>query len=508
MTMDQNQIHSFGPYTLHPHQIAGIRWMKQREEDPHCRGGLLCDEMGLGKTITTIGLMVNVPAPLTLILCPIAVLSQWSAHLEASGFAVFTLHTTKPKWLYRGGTATYGVVRIANYEKVSSRREAFQTSTYSRVILDEAHTLRNNTNRGHMDVRRISRTVTWCLTGTPVVNSASDCSSLFALVNGKSSSSKDTLVSWMNRYALCRTTAMIQDSLPSMYPTPKIHTHSLPFVSEQEATFYRGVQGILEEQYQRLMERDNHNLVERFLLLLRLRQLSAHPQVYIQAKRKSDDLYPRPDWKDDSTKTNQIISILEKETKACGFVIFCNFIEEMNILTERLRNVPCVNRVLQYHGQLSQSQRTECIERSKVLTSYESVRKQFPSFSDMILSKAEATSLPVLPLDCHGIIDGFLGNKGQHTVLLMQIQCGGTGLNLQHMNRVIFTTPWWTAAIMDQAVGRVLRLGQTDTVEIHRIALQEELETSINIDRLMYERVEIKRTLCQMMLDAADHRVA
>jgi superfamily II DNA or RNA helicase len=108
---------------------------------------------------------------------------------------------------------------------------------------------------------------------------------------------------------------------------------------------------------------------------------------------------------------------------------------------------------------------------------------------------------PQLPMDCIGLISKFVGP--QHTILLAQIQCAGTGLNLQHMDRVIFLSPWWTAALMDQAAGRVLRLGQKNPVDIHYVWLKEEMESSLNIDDYMNSRVEHKRKLCKQLLAAA-----
>ena len=101
-----------------------------------------------------------------------------------------------------------------------------------------------------------------------------------------------------------------------------------------------------------------------------------------------------------------------------------------------------------------------------------------------------------------------MGFKGPaHTVLLAQIQCAGTVLNLQHFDRVIFTTPWWTAALMDQAAGRVLRLGQRKQVVIHHIHLEEEGNVSLNIDDFINEKVEEKRELCQRLLEVANRHV-
>jgi uncharacterized membrane protein len=60
---------------------------------------------------------------------------------------------------------------------------------------------------------------------------------------------------------------------------------------------------------------------------------------------------------------------------------------------------------------------------------------------------------------------------------------------------------------MDQAVGRVVRLGQKEQVHIHHISLKEEEEMSINIDDYINERVETKRELCTQLLAAAKHTV-
>jgi SNF2 family DNA or RNA helicase len=123
-----------------------------------------------------------------------------------------------------------------------------------------------------------------------------------------------------------------------------------------------------------------------------------------------------------------------------------------------------------------------------------------PSFGSYILDKAE--HLPLLPQDIHNhVIHPYLGSG--HVVLLAQIQTAGTGLNLQFMDRIIFTSSWWTAALMDQAVGRIVRLGQKKQVHVHHLTLKE--DEAINIDEYINERVEVKRDLCTELLAAANH---
>ena len=97
---------------------------------------------------------------------------------------------------------------------------------------------------------------------------------------------------------------------------------------------------------------------------------------------------------------------------------------------------------------------------------------------------------------------------GERTVMLVQINSGGTGLNLQFMNRVIFMSPWWTAALMDQAVGRVVRFGQEKPTFVYHVQLKQEDEgTVMNIDRFMYKKTEEKRVLCQTVLNIANRTV-
>jgi hypothetical protein len=91
------------------------------------------------------------------------------------------------------------------------------------------------------------------------------------------------------------------------------------------------------------------------------------------------------------------------------------------------------------------------------------------------------------------------------TIFLVQIHAGGTGLNLQFMNNVIFMSPWWTAALMDQAVARVVRYGQTKPVVVHHIHLEGEMTGLKNIDRVMYSTAEGKRATCQRAISMANN---
>jgi SNF2 family DNA or RNA helicase len=497
-----------GSYILFPHQIAAIEWMHEREKDDVVRGGFLCDEMGLGKTITTVGFMHLHPVNCTLILTPLAVCHQWVNSIRsASASPIYILK--KQSWCLVSATSEKEVTAsttkffIANYDKLISSEAAFQMQ-FDRVICDEAHVLRNYESKKVQRLKTLDANRYWMLTGTPIVNRDADLASLMHIlcrtINPEGFKSMKTLKGWMQDYALSRSVNLLRQELPNIFPKePIVKQHRIEFTTEEEALFYRGMQNRIAAQLMYLMAHDNTNTLAFLTLLLRLRQISVHPQVYIASKKRSGAGYGRDDWQGSSSKIDYISKILMEEDSSQGVVIFCNFKEEMDVLRDHLRTLPCVGKVLMYHGGLSDSQRVDVVAESEKIVN--NTHSHTLHALQTILDKAAPTRpLPEVLLQ-H--IHGFMGI--QHTVMLVQIQCGGTGLNLQHMSSVIFTTPWWTAALMDQAAGRVLRIGQTKQVVIHHIHLSEEDTVSLNIDNYINGKVELKRELCRNLLEAANH---
>jgi hypothetical protein len=57
---------------------------------------------------------------------------------------------------------------------------------------------------------------------------------------------------------------------------------------------------------------------------------------------------------------------------------------------------------------------------------------------------------------------------------------------------------------MDQAVGRAVRIGQENQVEVYHLRLlEEENATLMNIDKRMMRKVKEKRALCKWFLENA-----
>jgi SNF2 family DNA or RNA helicase len=446
-------------FSYKTHQIDGVEWMLKRE-DSDFPGGLLCDEMGLGKTMEVLGLAKNSKKHNTLILCPKAVIMQWCVAAEKSSFNVFRL---EPQGWQMTGAYHSGqpFIFVTNYEKL--QKKTFFERSWDRVVLDEAHRAKRKRGLIWTSVKAMERKATWCVTATPVVNDLVDIRNLFQLIG------YDPIELTNHAYLLEKVVpeACLHRSMEEMRPiitelpaAPLIQKERLEFATSEEADFYRGIQGKILRRWKAL---ESDITPFKLSLINRLRQISLHPQVYINARRKASVFYDRKDWEGSSTKFSALRAKLEDPHVApARWIVFCQFHDEIDILSAYLEKSKNIDLVQHYDGRLTDTEKEEVLETTKT------------------------------PL------------TDKHQVLLLQLQSGGVGLNLQHFTKIVFLSPWWTAALMDQAVGRAVRIGQAEVVEVTMLVLkEEEVEDRINIDKLMLDKVDMKRGVLQKLFTGA-----
>ncbi|KAF8512668.1 SNF2 family N-terminal domain-containing protein [Hysterangium stoloniferum] len=70
-------------------------------------------------------------------------------------------------------------------------------------------------------------------------------------------------------------------------------------------------------------------------------------------------------------------------------------------------------------------------------------------------------------------------SRGKARIMLMSLKCGGVGLNLTRANRVISIDLGWSFAVENQAFDRVHRLGQTRSVTVQRLVIEDTVESRI-----------------------------
>ena len=175
---------------LRPYQLDGVRWLHLLAANG--LGGILADEMGLGKTLQALAYLSAQKAEAAgkkpacapaLVVCPTSLVENWRR--EAARFTpeLRTLAIDGPS---RGKLlAQIGDVDLAITSYALLRRDLdhYVTHTFSTVILDEAHHIKNPDSQvaqAACELRSVHRFV---LTGTPMENSVRDLWSImrFAL---------------------------------------------------------------------------------------------------------------------------------------------------------------------------------------------------------------------------------------------------------------------------------------------------------------------------------------
>ena len=503
-------------FSYFEHQEVGIRWMLDKETNgivvsnrdksvkTTVRGGLQCDDMGLGKTIQITATILNNKLPKTLIVAPLAMIDTWSDVCKKAGFNVYEIQHKEwtcmtdacaiPKHLMKMRPAIY----ITNYEKIPHCPSLFKHG-YDRIVLDEAHKIRNGDGELAMYCRSLVAPIRWAVTGTPLVNAKSDLVSLLAFVGVPYSPlwrydrSYDDI---LPQLVIHRSLNSLRSVIKGAPPVPEIITKILPFATPEEEEFYTGIQGVNEAMALKYAK-DILSSTEKFKFLLRLRQLSVHPQVYINAMRRESRYYAHDDWELPCTKVKEVMSIIEEDCADADanadananadihkYIIFCQFNEEAALIRESLlRSTHIINgsrsslsarglvedeNILFYNGSMTQKERAAVLLHSKQST--------------------------------------------ETTVMIIQLQAGGVGLNLQEYDRIIFMSPWWTSALMDQAIARAVRMGQKKVVKVFHLLLAVEQSATYNIDKIMNDKAEEKRYMLQKIFtmceaantDAAD----
>ena len=68
----------------------------------------------------------------------------------------------------------------------------------------------------------------------------------------------------------------------------------------------------------------------------------------------------------------------------------------------------------------------------------------------------------------------------QGSVLLISMKAGGVGVNLVAASSVFIVDPWWNAAVEDQCINRIHRIGQTaPVVRVRKFVVQDSVEERI-----------------------------
>uniref|UniRef100_A0A0W0GE17 Uncharacterized protein n=1 Tax=Moniliophthora roreri TaxID=221103 RepID=A0A0W0GE17_MONRR len=186
---------------LLPFQLESLYWMRKQEEGVW-HGGMLADEMGMGKTIQIIALLVSDRKKPNLVVAPTVAIMQWRNEIEAHtdpNLKVLVWHGAsresdiKELKKYDVVLTTYAVLESAFRKqqsgfkrsgKIIKEKSPVHQIQWNRIILDEAHNIKErstNTAKAAFELQADRR---WCLSGTPLQNRVGELYSLVRFLGG------------------------------------------------------------------------------------------------------------------------------------------------------------------------------------------------------------------------------------------------------------------------------------------------------------------------------------
>ncbi len=438
---------------LRPYQRRGLAWMSDLCDIG--LGGCLADDMGLGKTIQLLSLHAK-RGGATLVVCPTSLVANWEREAKRflPGTIVHRFHGSSRSL----GTVEPGDLVITTYGVVRTDVDTLATVAWDLVVADEAQHAKNPRSRTAKALRQLPGRARIALTGTPVENRLSELWSILdwavpGLLGPLETFRRNTatpiekdgdpeatarLASIVSPFLLRRkkTDPGIAPELP-----PKNERDVVVPLTDEQVSLYRAT---TEEVLADLKDNEGlarHGIVLR--LLTALKQITNHPAQFLG---ETEPLEGR------SGKLAAFDGLIDLAmSNGEQTLVFSQYVAMGELLETHLAKRGVKAAML--HGGLSLNKRQELVDRF------------------------QAGTLPVL---------------------ILSLKAGGTGLNLTAATHVIHYDRWWNPAVEDQATDRAYRIGQTQTVSVHRLVTEGTVE-----DRVA-ELLRAKRALADKVVGGGE----
>lgn len=516
-------------------------------ERPHaqetCQGGILADEMGLGKTVTLAALLHANPPPeaavahhkrtktassaqgKTLIVVPLSLLEQWQVEVKTHCPQLNCVSYYGASRHFKPSAditlTTYGIVASEH----SSSGPLFKTSWF-RLVLDEGHAIRNGqtaTAKACMQLKALHK---WVLTGTPILNSLEDLSSLLKLLD----CDKGAIANLMHRKELAVIRKMLRPIL--LRRTKQSHLTSgaplivLPLLeievrkvdlTDLERSQYDKLKASCHAAFQAM---ESTGVLKRcfatlFEMVLRLRQSCDHYSLLQSACTSAEhiDAFVAKTLEDPLSPfaaelTEKLKSGIELDCPVClgpaedALLPPCGHLMCRPCAYHQIEsngNCPLCKRKLKVADlktaprRIRSSLGRELRPSSKVTAVLHELQRssdQYVVFSqwlgmlDILESALQEAQHTFVRLDGTMSLSQresalLQFRKGGIKVLLVSIGAGGTGLSLACAHRVILLEPLWSDAQEKQAIERLHRIGQTSPVSAVRLIVSNSIEEQI-----------------------------
>ncbi|KAK1851073.1 DNA repair protein rad5 [Colletotrichum chrysophilum] len=439
-------------------------------------------------------------------------ISRRTSHFEPKAFEMKVFHgPSRPQGPDALKSANIVLTTYATIVSEGKGKKVLQRLSWFRIVLDEAHWIRNVASKQLQSVANLSARNRWCLIGTPIQNKLDDIAALAAFLQLRPFPTKNSfqkgvldplsqggkdfskpLRSWLRAICIRRTEILLE------LPDSTEETIQVA-MSQEEKQLY--------EQFLRQSKRDIDGVVSKgksikkynilFTAILRMRMLC------------NSGTFSKP-------ATSQK-HLGDKQAKETGCEQCANFNDEdAALLLTTFQFCPDCGRSLQIASPGSNlgssrgsnsplpgyspapsdilsfstghsSKLSAVIERIRAsgFASKHIVFSYWTSTLDLLSSLLDNAAMTYVQVDGRTSYTERSRRLEQFRmtddtpVLLMSIETGALGLNLTAANYVHIVEPQWNPSIEEQAIARALRMGQTRNVSVLRYVVQGSVEQNV-----------------------------
>lgn len=409
---------------------------------------LLADEVGLGKTIEAGIIIAEYLArgmvQSLLVLTPASLVSQWQLELSDK-FNIATITTDNRNLqqpINEFWTNNPRIIASLNTAKSAKHYSHVTSRTWDLVVIDEAHHLKNRTTLNWKLVNALNKRFILMLTATPVQNSLVELFNLLTLLkpgllqteaafkkeyvdsrNGRVPKNQEKLRSLMREVMVRNTRALVDVKLPKRFATTITVT---PSAGE-------------EKLYQDLSEylRSSESKLDRLSRTNLLMRAGSSPNALAESLKQLTLRLPDEELKSLARRA----SLVKQVEKAKALV-------EMLLLSR---------------------------QKTLVFTTHKAT-------STYLAKTLQAANIPFAEFTGGMSLkqkDAAIASFRDTVSVLLASETGGEGRNIQFANAIVNYDLPWNPMKIEQRIGRIHRIGQTQDVFIFNFCLKGSIEEYI-----------------------------
>jgi len=437
-----------------PHQIDTARKVLHE-----MRGrAILADEVGLGKTIEA-GLilkeyLIRGLVSKVLILVPASLVLQWVRELNSK----FDIPAIAQRKAYSWNNDI--VVASMDTAKREPHRAMLLNSEFDLIIVDEAHKLKNKKTGNYQFINELRKKYCLLLTATPVQNDMSELYNLITLLKpGQLGGEGDYAANFVADRRIPKNEAKLQEALSQVMIRNRRSDGGVEFtrrfvtnvplrLSPEEMALYQGVTDYVRKH----ATAENGDMTSMLSLVTLQREVcSSRDAVFIT-----------------------LINLFKKTSEDSPLRA------RIWELVELIRSIKA-NTKAEKTMELVQSMGDKVI----VFTEYRATQEYLLKF----FKEHDMVAVPYRGGMNRGKKDWMMDLFRRRAQVMVATEAGGEGINLQFCHHVInFDLPWNPMRV-EQRIGRVHRLGQTEDVQIYNLCTLGTIEE--HIVHLLHEKINM-----------------